>query len=95
MHDACFFDDQAKTAISWLGSSFCCIRQKLYLQMYVYFGLYKILLMEKTSFPWKTVKGTWNSFLLKKNKKFWENGIMKLPGKWQKVVEQNNEYIVL
>ena len=51
--------------------------------------------MEKTSFPWKTVKGTWNSFLLKKNKKFWENGIMKLPGKWQKVVEQNNEYTVL
>ena len=26
--------------------------------------------------------------------KFWENGIMKLPEKWQKVVEQNGEYVV-
>ena len=26
--------------------------------------------------------------------KFWEDGIMKLPGKWQKVVEQNGEYVV-
>ena len=29
-----------------------------------------------------------------KDKKFWEDGIMKLPGKWQKVVEQKGEYIV-
>ena len=28
----------------------------------------KILLMEKISIPWKTVKGTWNSSLLKKIK---------------------------
>ena len=34
-------------------------------------------------------KGTWNSSLLKKMK-FWEDGIMKLPEKWQKVVGQNN-----
>ena len=27
-------------------------------------------------------------------KKFGEDGIMKFPEKWQKVVEQNNEYIV-
>ena len=30
------------------------------------FGLYKILLMEENSIPWSTVKGTWNSSLLKK-----------------------------
>ena len=49
--------------------------------------------MEKISIPWKTVKGTWNgSFLIKI--KFWEDGIMKLPEKWQEVVEQNGEYIV-
>ena len=30
----------------------------------------------------------------KKDKTFWEDGIMKLPEKWQKVVEQNGEYIV-
>ena len=35
-----------------------------------YLGLYKILLMEKMSIPWKTVKGTWNSSLLKKIKSF-------------------------
>ena len=29
----------------------------------------------------------------KKDKTFWEDGIMKLPEKWQKVVEQNGEYI--
>ena len=30
----------------------------------------------------------------KKDKMFWEDGIMKLPEKWQKVVEQNDEYVV-
>ena len=33
-------------------------------------------------------------FFAQKDKKFWEDGIMKLPEKWQKVVEQNGEYIV-
>ena len=33
-------------------------------------------------------------FFVENDKKFWEDGIMKLPGKWQKVVEQNSEYIV-
>ena len=34
---------------------------------------------------------TWTSSLLKKGKKFWEDGIMKLPEKWQKVVEQKGK----
>ena len=29
-----------------------------------------------------------------KYKKFWEDGTMKLPEKWQKVVEQKGEYVV-
>jgi len=33
-------------------------------------------------------------FFAQKDKKFWEEGIMKLPGKCQKVVEQNGEYVV-
>ena len=33
-------------------------------------------------------------FFAQKDKKFWEDGIMKLPEKWQKVVEQNGEYAV-
>ena len=55
--------------------------------------LYKVLLMEKNSIPWKTVKVTCNSSLPKKIKR-WEDGIMKLPEKWQKGVEQNSEYVV-
>ena len=50
--------------------------------------------MEKILIPWKTVKSTWNSSLLKKIKRFGEDGILKLPEKWQKVVEQKGEYSV-
>ena len=32
-------------------------------------------------------------FFLKMIKKFWEDGIKKLPEKWQKIVEQNSEYV--
>ena len=46
------------------------IHQTLHLRISIYFGLYKILLMEKISIPYKTVKGTWNSSLLKKIKSF-------------------------
>ena len=70
------------------------MHQTLHLQMSIYFILQKILLMEKNSIPWKTVEGTWNSSLLKKDKMFWEDGIMKLSEKRQKVVEQNGEYVV-
>ena len=34
-------------------------------------------------------------FFIQKDNRFWEDGIMKLPEKWQKVVQQNGEYIVL
>ena len=33
-------------------------------------------------------------FFAQKDKKSWEDGIMKLPEKWQKVVEQKGEYVV-
>ena len=33
-------------------------------------------------------------FFAQKGNKFWEDGIMKLPEKCQKVVEQNGEYVV-
>ena len=64
----------------------------LRLQVSIYFGLYKILLMEKILIPWRTVKHIRNSSLLKEIK-FWEDRIMKLLEEWQKVVEQNGEYI--
>ena len=49
--------------------------------IYIYFSHDKILLLEKSSIPWKAVMGTQNSSLLRKIKKFWENEIMKLPEK--------------
>ena len=33
-------------------------------------------------------------FFAQKDKMFWEDRIMKLPGKWQKTVEQKCEYVV-
>ena len=33
-------------------------------------------------------------FFAQKDKKFWDDWIKKLPEKWQKVVEQNGEYVV-
>ena len=33
-------------------------------------------------------------FFAQKDKTFWEDEIMKLPEKWQKVVEQNSECVV-
>ena len=44
------------------------IHHTLQLWKSIYFGLYKILLMEKISIPWTTVKDTWNNSLLSKIK---------------------------
>ena len=43
--------------------------------------------MKKIPIPWKTVKIT-EQFFAQKDKKLWEDGIMKLPEKWQRVVEK-------
>ena len=59
---SCFLDDQAKTVMAWLESSDAATSG------FHYFDLYKILLMGKLSVPWKTIEGTWNSFLFKKIK---------------------------
>ena len=64
-----------KLSLAGKFSFICHIHQTLHLQISIYFGLYKILLMEKISIPWKTIKGTWNSSLFKKIKSI---GKMKL-----------------
>ena len=75
-----FHQDNARPHVSfwWPGKNYYSlagkfwfihhIHQTLHLWISIYLGLYKILLMEKISTPWNTVKGTWNSSLLKK---FW------------------------
>ena len=51
--------------------------------------------MEKNFNSLEDCKRHLDQFFTQKDKKFWEDGIMKLPEKWQKVVEQNGEYVVL
>ena len=50
--------------------------------------------MEKIFNSLEDCKRHLEQFFAQKDKKFWEDGIMKLPEKWQKVVEQNSEYVV-
>ena len=50
--------------------------------------------MEKKFNSLKDCKRHLVQFFAQKGKKFWEVGIMKLPEKWQKAVEQNGEYVV-
>ena len=57
-------------------------------------GLYKILLMEKDFNSLQDCKRHLEQFFAQKDKKFWDDGIMKLPEKWQKVVEQKGEYVI-
>ena len=66
--------------------------------LFFFFGLYKILLMEKTSILQSSrledCRRHLEQLFAQKDKKFWVDEIMKLPERWQKVVEQNSEYIV-
>ena len=50
--------------------------------------------MGNISVSWKTIKRYPEQSFAKKDEKFWEGEIMKLPGKWQKVVEQKSKYVV-
>ena len=70
----------------------CCIHQTLHL--FVFHLKFLQNSLNKISVPWKAMKDTWNRSLLKKIKKIGEDEIMKLPEKWQKVVEQNVENVV-
>ena len=42
----------------------------------------------------KDVKSHLLQFFADKNQKLYEHGIMKLPGQWQKVIEQNGKHII-
>ena len=50
--------------------------------------------MEKNFNSLEDYKRLPEQFFAQKDKKFWEDGIMQLPEKWQKLVEQNGEYVV-
>jgi len=40
------------------------------------------------------IKQHLDKFLAEKDRKFYERGIMKLPERWQKIIEQNGQYII-
>ena len=50
--------------------------------------------MEKNVNSLEDCKRHLEQFFAQKDKMFWEDGIMTLLEKWQKVVEQNSEYFV-
>ena len=61
--------------------------------MFISFGVYKILLIEKNFDFLEDYKRYLKQFFAQREKVL-ENEILKLPEKWQKVVEQNSEYTV-
>ena len=48
----------------------------------------------KTSNDDEAVKSHLIQFFADKDQKFYERGIIKLPERWQKVIEQNGKYII-
>ena len=83
----CFFDDHALLQLGWEVLIHLPVCQTVHLQISIYFSLYKILLMEKYSNSLEDCKKYLKLFFAQKDKKFWEDAIMKLLEKWQKVVE--------
>ena len=63
------------------------------LDFYLFWSLQKFL-NGKNFNSLEDCKRYLEQFFAQKDKKFWEDEIMKLPEKWQKVVEQNSEYAV-
>ena len=60
------------------------------LDFYLFWSLQKFL-NGKNFNSLEDCKRYLEQFFAQKDKKFWEHETMKLPGKWQKVVEQNGE----
>ena len=65
-----------------------------YLQNSIYFSLQNSLKGKSIS-SLEDCKRHLEQFFAQKDKKFWEDGITKLPQRWQKVVEQNSEYFIV
>jgi len=61
------------------------------------FHLFRFLqnsLIGKNFTSLKDCKKHLEEFFAYKIRKFWENGIFKMPERWRKVVEKNSEYII-
>ena len=96
MQDRMFLRWPSKNCHSLTGKFWVIyhIHQTLHIWLSIYLSLYKILLMEKNFNPLEDCKRHLEECFVQKDKKFGKDRIMKLLGKWQKIVEQNGEYIV-
>ena len=61
---------------------------------YYLFRSFQKSLNGKTFNDDEAVKSHLVQFFADKDQKFYERGIMKLPERWQKVIEQNGRYII-
>ena len=93
MQDCMFFDDQVKTVIAWLGSSDSSTVFTIHRTFrFLCISVFKNSFNGKNFNSLEDCKRHLEQFFAQKDK-FWEDKIMKLPEKWQNVVEQN-EYLV-
>ena len=91
-----FLNDQAKAVTAWLGSCHSpavFTRHCISIDFHLSQSLQNSLIGNNFN-SLKDCKRHLEQFFVQKDKKFWEDGIMKLLGKWQKVVGQNVEHIV-
>ena len=66
----------------------------LHHQITIYSHLLQNFLNDKTFNDDEAVKSHWDQFVVDKEQKFYERGIMKLPERLQKVIEQKGKYII-
>ena len=89
------FDDQAKTVPAWLGSSNASVVFTRHCTFgFPLFWSSQNSLIEKNFNSLEDCTRHLEQFFAQKDEKFWENGIMELLEKWQKVVKQNGGYAV-
>ena len=87
----CFFDDRQRLLkLGWEVLSHLWYSS---LDFHLFWYLHNSI-SGKISVPWKTIERALEQFFAYEDKVFGEDGVMKLLLKWQKVVEQNGEYIV-
>ena len=89
----CFFDDRQRLLkLGWEVLSHLWYSSW---DFHLFWYLQNSVSGKKFQFPGRLQKGHLEHLFADKDKVFGEDGVMKLPLKWQKVVEQNEEYIVL
>jgi len=88
------FGHSAKIVTTWLGLSHPPYSPDLAPSDFHLFRFLQNFLNGKTFSSEDLIKQHLDKFLVEKDGKFYERGIMKLLGRLQKVIEQNGQYII-